>query len=453
MKLLEYFTQLLNDTVNLNDSRLEDLDNRVVALTEVLKVATTLDGRVLDTVPQGSWAHKTIIRPTAGGQFDADFLVQLSEDLAWNADPQKYNDAIWEALRANGTYLSMTTRKNRCVRVSYANFCHVDVVPYVVSSNGRQVIVNRTENTFEDTNPLGFTAWLQDKDDLTNGNLRKVIRLLKFLRDRRGAFSIRSVLLTTLVGERVNAWRAADEIRYQDVPATLVNVIEDLDSWLQANPWKPHVADPSCPATSFDHRWTDEQYAAFRDDVHKLAPNVRRAYDASAIAESVTGWREVFGSAFPQSLSTKGLSLSGAVKALLSPGPTRAPREEFVEDKFPVDLTHHVSITCEVSDPRPLNRAARRALRQRGSWVPKHRDLLFQVVTTDVPPPYQVHWKVRNQGEEARRLNALRGEIVLDAGRGEKKESTLYSGHHWVECYVVKNGTCLARTREPVIIP
>ena len=27
-------------------------------------------------------------------------LVQLAEDTSWNADPQKYSDAIWEALVA-----------------------------------------------------------------------------------------------------------------------------------------------------------------------------------------------------------------------------------------------------------------------------------------------------------------------------------------------------------------
>ena len=44
---------------------------------------------------------------------------------------------------------------------------------------------------------------MKEKDGLTGGNLRKVIRLLKYLRDYKTTFSVPSVILTTLVGERV----------------------------------------------------------------------------------------------------------------------------------------------------------------------------------------------------------------------------------------------------------
>jgi hypothetical protein len=118
----------------------------------------------------------------------------------------------------------------------------------------------------------------------------------------------------------------------------------------------------------------------------------------------------------------------------------------------PVNLAHGASVTCEVSEPMALNRAARRALRSRAGRVPKQRELLFRIVDTDVPPPFQVFWKARNSGEEAKRLGQLRGEIHPDEGRHERKESTLYTGHHWMECYIVKDGTCVARAHESVII-
>jgi hypothetical protein len=37
------------------------------------------------------------------------------------------------------------------VRISYANDCHVDVVPAVTLDDGRQVIICYRDNTFEDT--------------------------------------------------------------------------------------------------------------------------------------------------------------------------------------------------------------------------------------------------------------------------------------------------------------
>jgi hypothetical protein len=450
MKLVGYFTKLLYDTVNLNASRLENLDTRVGSIADALKASAALDGRVLDTVAQGSWAHRTIIRPPAGLEFDADFLVQLAEDTAWNVDPRKYANAVWSSLSGHSIYGPMSKKKDRCVRVKYANECHVDVVPYVVFESGREMIINRDTNEFEDTNPVGFTEWIQEKDALTNGNLRKAIRLLKYLRDHCGTFKLKSVLLTTLVGNVVEQWRTYDPDYYKDVPTTLLHLVEDLDEFLQSNWTKPSIADPSCPSTTFNHRWTDSQYLSFRSRINDLAPKIRLAYDATTVAESITKWSDVFGSAFPTSVVTS--SSASVAQSGTSHRARRAPRESFIEEMFPVEAQYSLRLMCEVSAPRQLNRAQRRALGARAGRVPKYRELQFRMLDTNVSEPYEVYWKVRNHGAEAETKRALRGEITKDAGQRTKTESTLYAGQHYVECYVVKNGICVAQAREPVII-
>lgn len=453
MKLLEYFNAFLRDTVNLNQSRLDELDGRVDSITKSLKSAPALGGLVLDTVPQGSWAHETIIRPAEGLEFDADFLVQVAEDAGWNADPKRYAAAVWNALHEHSTYGTMTTRKDRCVRVTYANDCHIDVVPYVVLESGREAIVNRTTNEFEDTNPVEFTDWLQDKDTITNGNLRRVLRLLKYLRDQRNAFNIKSVLLTTLVGEVVTSMRV--ELApgcYDDTPSTLVTIVQDLDAWLQANPNKPSLVDPSCPSTSFDHRWTDAQYAAFREKIHYLAPKIQAAFAEATVTASLTAWQEVFGSAFKAPTTTASAAES-VVKAAQVDHSDRAPHENFIDELFPVDVSHEVRIDCEVSESTNSNRAARRsALRSRKGRVPKQRDLLFKVISTTVTEPYKVYWKVRNHGDEATLKGQLRGKIQPDSGQRQRRESTSFTGHHFVDCYIVKNGVCVAMARQQVVI-
>lgn len=450
MKLVSYFGKLLDDTVNLNTTRLDQLDARVGSITEALKSSPTLEGRVLDTVPQGSWPHRTIIRPPTGLEFDADFLVQIDENTAWNDDPRKYTNAIWAALSGHSTYGPMTTEKDRCLRVTYANDCHIDVVTYVTLKSGREVIVNRAANKFEDTNPIGFTQWIQDKDALTNGNLRKVIRLLKYLRDHQAVFKLKSVLLTTLVGNVVEQWRAADPDYYKDVPTTLLNVLQDLDQWSQVRWTKPPITDPSCPSTTFDHRWTDTQYATFRSRIHDLASKIRAAYEADTVAGSIDKWTDIFGPSFPNSVTQASASTASAGRQTVR---SRAPREQFIDEMFPIDEQYSIHLTCEVSPPRNLNRAARRrALRARGGRVPKQRDLTFRLVSTNTPGPYTVYWKVRNHGLEAQLKGQLRGEITRDDGAHLKRESTLYTGHHYVECYVVKDGVCVARAHEPVVI-
>ncbi|MDG0811113.1 nucleotide-binding domain-containing protein [Cohnella rhizosphaerae] len=54
-----------------------------------------------------------------------------------------------------------------------------------------------------------------------------------------------------------------------------------------------------------------------------------------------------------------------------------------------------------------------------------------------------MYWKVRNRGEEAIKRNKLRGEIVK--GTSRKVEETQFKGGHYVECYIVHNGVCVAR--------
>jgi hypothetical protein len=94
-----------------------------------------------------------------------------------------------------------------------------------------------------------------------------------------------------------------------------------------------------------------------------------------------------------------------------------------------------------------------------GSWqgfnsgepLNKHLDLLFNA-STNVPAPFHVYWQVVNTGKEAELARQLRGEIVLSktAGVGglTQKEATSYTGIHWVECFIVKNSVCVARSGE-----
>lgn len=460
MKLTDYFRHFLADTVNLSQTKLSELDGRVDAIDTALNNDPTLGSKILVRVPQGSWAHETIIKPGDGLEFDADFLVQIAEDVDWNLNPKKYAKAVWDCLSQHSTYGSMTTRKNRCVRVTYAEStrCHVDVIPYVVLADGREVIVNRTTNAFEETNPIGFTEWLHHQDKIANRNLRRALRLLKYLRDHQGAFALKSVLLTMLVGQRVESWRTTvDPDYYKDTPTALLHLLEDLDQYLRSYALKPHLVDPSCPATSFDHRWTQVQFETFKTTIAKLREDVSAAYHDPQRDSSVEKWQEIFGASFKQ--PSLAASASTPLASRSSPPtrgetPDRALHEEFINERVTVNITRTVAITCDVTPATQGNRRERRlALRSRAGRVPPHNDLLFRVVATDVVGDYTTKWKVRNYGADAERHGELRGQIHLDnRGKHERFEKTKYVGRHYVECYVIQNGVCVAWAHDDVII-
>lgn len=59
------------------------------------------------------------------------------------------------------------------------------------------------------------------------------------------------------------------------------------------------------------------------------------------------------------------------------------------------------------------------------------------------------YWQVTNTGDEARRAGDLRGGFQVDGNI--HSETTKYAGDHCVQCFVVKNGCCIARSREFVV--
>jgi hypothetical protein len=319
VKLTSYFDSFLTDTVNLSQFNLDTLKSRVESVYAALKADDDLGPRIIKKIPQGSWAQKTIISPQNGKAFDADFMLQLKENADWSDDVQQYSNAVYNAIHKHSIYGNMPhSRKCRCVYIEYAeNKMHIDIVPYVILGDGRQVVVNRDENDWETTDPSGFTQWMRDKDKVANHNLRKVVRLLKFLRDHKNSFTgTKSILITTLLGERIAEWKKiADPGYYSDLPTALLHIVSDLDGWLQERPFKPSIADPSDSGLTFDHRWSQETYAYFRSRINVHATEIRDAYYETDEDTSVAKWQGLFGEKFKAPKTSTSSSKFGAAGA------------------------------------------------------------------------------------------------------------------------------------------
>ena len=301
MQLADHFDTLLKDTVNLGQVKLDLLAKRVDAVYGALAADATIRDLILGKTPQGSWAQRTIIEPVGTEEFDADFMLNMSENSDWSNSPKTYIDEVYWALYRHSTYGSMPlTRKCRSVRLSYANSMHVDIVPHLILADRREVIVHRDENRWENTKPQGFTDWMRNKDSIANGNLRRVIRLMKYLRDHKNSFTgTRSIILTTLLGEQVTITRTLLTTGYySNVPTTLLHVVIDLDEWLQARPDKPSIAVPGGSGETFDHRWDQSTYSYFRDRIHAHATQIADAYDEPDKDRSVRLWQDLFGDGF-----------------------------------------------------------------------------------------------------------------------------------------------------------
>ena len=454
MKLHDYFAGLLTDTVNLDEARLALLAGRVTNIVTTLKTDSVIKPLFLDHIPQGSWPHLTIISPLPNKEFDADFLLKLTEVPDWSADPKEYLKQTRAAFKRSFAYRDSITKKNRCVRVVFKNDCHVDVVPHLVLAGGRQVILNYADNKFEDTNPAGFTDWMAQQDGLANGHLRRVLRLLKYLRDYKGTFSVPSVILTTLVGDRIQSWNASTA--YPDLPTAFVRFLDDLDDWLTYRPTMPVIADPSCPGTTFNHRWEEGKYANFAKWITYYRGKADAALAESDKNKSVDLWREIFGDAFAKSTAPAAVVEAARVRgdalntrtAAAVLRKVRALGEEFIEERHPVALVFTASIEATVRDLDGFRPGS--PLRQL-RHTSKRMKIDFRL-RTSCPEPFDLFWKVRNTGPDAERAHGLRGSILRDDGSRKRTESTLYRGEHYVEAYVVRNGVVVAAAHEDVRI-
>ena len=119
----------------------------------------------------------------------------------------------------------------------------------------------------------------------------------------------------------------------------------------------------------------------------------------------------------------------------------RGSGEEFIEDRFDVMDVYDLEIhgTMKKRGYRKWNIL---------DWILERRNiaigfhLRFWVDEPWIRPEDEIYWKVRNVGEYARHNHIERGEIRR---RGTViEEHSDFSGEHYVECYVVRNGVCIA---------
>lgn len=436
MNLPACFEVFLEDSVNLNPDRIRKLKDRVSTIEEFLRRSDRLGARLLEVVPQGSFAQRTIIKPPEQGDtFDADVLLHLSHEPG--ARPSEYVPVVAGAFQGNGRYENKVETGKRSVTLNYTGEFHIDLVPFIVVRDG-QFITNCESDQWEPTNPRGFNDWLAERDEIAFGRLVETIRLVKFLRERSDVeFIAPSVTLTLLLGSAVEQGEAAAGA-YADLPTAFISLIRALDRVLWANPTRPHLPDPTCAAQNFHDRWAPDDYAKCRAAIHRLVGMINEAEGALSSEQRLAGWQAIFGDRFT------------VPEEILETEPRRRG-EQFIDRgglKFPIHQTERVSITAtvEMGENAPAYSLIRRKNR-----VAPFRRIVFDYVTT-APANHRVFWKAKNTGREAARADCYRGEISEGTAGEPHIEPTRYRGQHSMQVFIVVEGVCVATATHQVRI-
>lgn len=462
--------------------------------------------------PQGSFRLGTVVRPIREGketEYDIDLVCCIATSTV---NAQTLKCAVGDRLKSHATYRKMLTPEGRrCWTLLYAEEddigFHLDVLPCkprplnspeVAPRYGGQAAVLTDRNkknrsyTWRSTNPAGYADWFGDRqqvsfnrialmqksiiqrqhgeifarvedvpDQLVRTPLQRAIQILKRHRDVRFAGQEDecdkpiSMIITTLAASAFQ-----QETSVYDTLATFLDRIQRFQSTgiIKCEDDKWIIANPVDPAENFADRWNDagsKKSDAFFRWVNWLQEDI----DEILNAQSSTDLERVLCGAF-------GDPLGGRVAASYSgpmPGAYQQPVSVFgrvAKNLLRFDVAHrevprwHVApspYTATVSGKSTRKGFRPTAFRSNSPPLPKHVSLIFEA-STNVPKPYKVFWQVVNTGEEAQRAGQLRGDFYDSNKAGRSRtESTKYTGMHWVECFVVKDNTCVARSGEFVV--
>lgn len=176
--------------------------------------------------PQGSLRLLTTVRPRGSEVYDLDIVCEFEEAFASGLTPLQLLDLLEHQLRAHQTYATMVRRKNRCIRLVYANDFYLDILPGFRDSSGPPgslFVPDRQTRQWKASNPKGYAHWFETTEQLAikraldgleplpapmaahaTPTLRRLVQLLKRFRDVRHEQSLAvapiSIVLTTLAG-------------------------------------------------------------------------------------------------------------------------------------------------------------------------------------------------------------------------------------------------------------
>lgn len=474
MKLVDQFKTFLSGEVNLNDTRVNQLDASVEAVQKAIK-DSSWGPKILDFDAHGSWAHGTIIKPLAGGEFDADLLVIVEPLEGWEA--KDYINKLGAFFDGHSTYKDKVHRYSHCVTIEYAGERRIDIAPCVkgrIWSNTYEVC-NRNTNEFETTAALDYTDWVVGRNGVAGGNdLKKVTRLLKYLRDIKTNFTCPSFLFTTLVGMHIydsDKGTAA----FADTPTCLKTVIGRLDEYLQAHPTVPVIRNPVLWSDVQSRVWDQTQYGNFREKINLYRTWIDEAFAEEDRDESIGKWQRVFGDSFAAGEAKESARLSESVsksEALVVVGQFKDLVQRVIE-RGRAALPERITRLPYIRRPKwrtasrsySVNVSAELLTEQKGTRLgavttlqplPKGRSIRFtasNAVGLPFDSSFKVQWRVTNTDQAAYDANMLRGDFYASNSGFSHEEDLTYRGVHFVEAFLIgKNDNRLYGKSEPFYI-
>lgn len=365
----------------------------------------------------GSYGRHTAIRAIS----DLDMIYILPASLrvqyAGETGPRRALERVRDTLTKR--YPNTIIRVDQCVvRVQFSNF-RFEVQPAFENDDDSFDYPDTLYKNWRVTKPRAEINETKACNERTSGNMRKLARVARAWKNANGV-NMGGLLIDTLVH---SFFASTDDY---DTGSTEVFdlMARDFFLFLASQPDQDYYR-------ALGSKQRVNVKARFQPKAKKAHKRCLEAIALAGKAAANRKWREVFGTQVPLDVKKQADSFHDT--------------EEFIEDRYPVDICEVLTIECAVTQDGWRPSSLREMLRAKTVLLP-HKDLDFTISGCSVESPYQVRWKVLNRGEEAERRNQIRGQIIEStrAYRGIR-ERTQFRGNHLVECYIVKDGVVVAR--------
>lgn len=375
----------------------------------------------------GSWGRHTAI----DGVSDLDLLYILPPSL-WN----DYNTVdgtkkvLSKVKQVIATHYSRTDiRVDRLVVVINFKNYKFEVQPVFKQDDGSFTYPDTYSDSWKTTKPRDEIKAISDLDEKSKGNARRICKLARAWKNKHDVI-MGGLLIDTL------AWRFLnDNDEYLNITDHPDYMIRDFFKYISNLPKQE----------SWNALGSNQKVKVKKNFQGKAAEAYRLccvAIDESDEDKSYKKWRDVFGRFVP---------LSDYEQAVKDHSTSYDDTEQFIEDSYPTDLRYELNLECRVTQDgfRP---ASLRDMISKHILLRPNKELEFYITNADLPEPYSLKWKVCNCGEEAKKRNCIRGQIIDGTTLKTRKEHTDFRGKHYVECYAIRYNVVIARGKISVPI-
>ncbi|UAL49801.1 nucleotidyltransferase (plasmid) [Sutcliffiella horikoshii] len=315
---LDDLLQRVGQKLQISKSQRELAENRYLSVgTWLSKDETYFKGKDVLIYPQGSLSINTTVKPRKQQEYDLDLVCEINE--SWQGkDPIKLLDSIERRLREHETYKKMVERKNRCIRLNYANEFHMDILPAHPTDKGNNTNVkvpDRKAEDWKDSNPKGYAQWFNDQleqywhvlmekkaasiqplpidEDLNRKPpLKRAVQLIKRYRDIYFEddleFAPISIVLTTFAGMYYNGEVSVNEAIDGILEKVILNIPQD---------GRLKVFNPTNKEEELSERWEGrpDLYEKFLDFIRDFKQHWNKLNKLEGIKDVATELKLMFG--------------------------------------------------------------------------------------------------------------------------------------------------------------